>query len=160
MRFNTLDYADSDKVSRESKLEYIPINSQLREEIVFRIYLTHLQLQDEYYQFSHLTEDSTTIFNHMRTIGRPYEFKDRTHLQITYEFDLTLYRIDRDVYSLLDLIGDLGGLAEGIFIILTIILGFVTFNNFDHFLIGYLYGKHNEDKRLVPLADKNTRLCR
>ena len=106
-----------------------------------------------------MTEDETTIFSLKRSIGRPYEFKDRTQFQITYEFDLTLYRIDRDVYSLLDLIGDLGGLAEGIFIILTIILGFVTFNNFDHFLIGYLYGKHDENKRLVPLTNKNTRIC-
>ena len=160
MRFNTLEYAENGKISREAKLVYIPINSQLREEIVYQVQLTNLQLQDEYYQFSHLTEDETTIFNHFRTVGRPYEFKDRMHVQVTFEFDLTLYRIDRDVYSLLDLIGDLGGLAEGLFIILAIILGLLTFNDFDHFLIEHLYGKYDEQKVLVPLTDDDTRLCR
>ena len=81
-------------------------------------------------------------------------------MQVTFEFDLTLYRIDRDVYSILDLIGDLGGLAEGLFIILAIILGLLTFNDFDHFLIEHLYGKHDEHKKLVPLKDDNTRFCR
>ena len=81
-------------------------------------------------------------------------------MQVTFEFDLTLYRIDREVYSLFDLIGDLGGLAEGLFIILAIILGSLTFNNFDHFLIEHLYGKHDENKKLVPLKNDNTRLCR
>ena len=52
MRFNTLEYSNSDKVSYESRLEYIPMNSQLREEIVYQVQLTQLQLQDEYYQFS------------------------------------------------------------------------------------------------------------
>ena len=81
-------------------------------------------------------------------------------MQVTFEFDLTLYRIDRDVYSMLDLIGDLGGLAEGLTIILAIILSFATFNNFDHFLIEYLYGKHDESQKIVPLRDNKTRLCR
>ena len=107
-----------------------------------------------------MTEDETTIFSFRKTIGRPYEFKDLTQMQVTFEFDLTLYRIDRDVYSMLDLIGDLGGLAEGLFIILAIILSSVTFNNFDHFLIEYLYGKHDESQNLVPLRDNKTRLCR
>ena len=43
-------------------------------------------------------------------------------MQVTFEFDLTLYRIDRDVYSLLDWVGDVGGLNEGLFIIFKVIL--------------------------------------
>ena len=49
MRFNTREYSSNDKISRESKLEYIPMNSQLREEIVYRVQLTQLQLQDKFY---------------------------------------------------------------------------------------------------------------
>lgn len=44
-------------------------------------------------------------------------------MQITFEFDLTLYRVDRDVYSILDWVGDLGGLSEGLIIMFTILLG-------------------------------------
>ena len=75
------------------------------------------------------------IFNHKHTINRPYEFTDNVHLQITFELELTQYRVDRDVYSMLDWIGDVGGLNEGLTIILTLILGFLRFNELDHFLI-------------------------
>ena len=72
------------------------------------------------------------------------EFEDVfQQFSVVLEFDLTLYRIDRDVYSILDFIGDLGGLAEGFYIILKILLGFLTYNNFEHFLIEFLYGKYD-----------------
>ena len=57
------------------------------------------------------------------------------HFQLTYEFDLNLYRIDRDAYSILDLIGDIGGLAEGLFLIIGAIIGLITYKKFDHFMI-------------------------
>ena len=83
---------------------------------------------------------------------RPLEIGDPLlHLSVAFEFDLTLYRIDRDVYSILDFIGDLGGLAEGFYIMLQILLSFVTFNNFEHFLIEFLYGKYDTQGTLVPL---------
>ena len=66
---------------------------------------------------------------------RPYEFEDRVHTQLTFEFDLTLWRVDRDVYSLLDWIGDIGGLNEGIFVGLTVLLTFFQFHRFDHYMI-------------------------
>ena len=152
MRFNTRDYAPNDKISREGKLDYIPINTQMREEVVYQVQLTQLQLQDEYYQFSQITEDQQTIFSNKQSWRRPLEFEDVSlHLSVTFEFDLTLYRIDRDVYSILDFIGDLGGLAEGFYIILWVLLSIATYNNFEHFLIEFLYGKYDTQGALVPL---------
>jgi hypothetical protein len=81
-------------------------------------------LQDAYYQFSELTEDDRRIFKNTHVYSRPYEFFDNVHMQITFEFDLNLYRVDRDVYSMLDWVGDLGGLSEGIIVMLTILLNF------------------------------------
>lgn len=46
-----------------------------------------------------------------------------------------MHRIDRDVYSILDWIGDVGGLREGLFIIFSIVQGFLNFNTFEHFMI-------------------------
>jgi len=82
----------------------------MREEIVYAIELTDLRLQDTYYQFSALTEDDRQIFSIQSRKNRPYEFPDNVHMQVTFEFDLDLHRIDRDVYSILDWIGDMGGL--------------------------------------------------
>ena len=48
------------------------------------------------------------------------------HVAVVFEFDLNLYRIDREAYNMLDWLGDLGGLKEALTIILTFI--FVVFN--------------------------------
>ena len=76
---------------------------------------------------------------------RPYEFTDNVHIQVTFEFDLTLYRVDRDVYSVLDWVGDVGGLYEGVYLILYVILLFTQFHDFEHFLIEYLFIKSEDE---------------
>ena len=90
-------------------------------------------------------------------MSRPYEFKDRVHLQITFEFDLNLYRVDRDVYSILDWVGDMGGLNEGLYLGLKVILIFFQFSEFDHFLIQRLYSKQTENKKLKSAVFFDTR---
>ena len=72
---------------------------------------------------------------------RPYEFPDLVHLQITFEFDLALYRIDRDVYSIIDWVGDVGGLNEGLLIVCSGILAILNFNKFNHFMAERLFRK-------------------
>ena len=79
-RFSTHTYGYEDKVSKETRLTWIPINTQVREEIVNKVYLTDLRLQDTYYQFSALTEDDRRIFNNRYEMIRPYEFVDNIHL--------------------------------------------------------------------------------
>ena len=73
---------------------------------------------------------------------RPYEFKDRVHLQVSYEFDLTLHRIDRDVYSILDWIGDVGGLNEGLFLFFSVILAYFQYFDFENFLVDRLFRQY------------------
>ena len=73
---------------------------------------------------------------------RPYEFPDSVHLQVSYEFDLTLHRIDRDVYSILDWIGDVGGLNEGLFLFFSVILAYFQFYDLENFLVDRLFRQH------------------
>ena len=56
-----------------------------------------------------MTEVESYIFAIKPLTMRPYEYFDDVHIAITFEFDLNLYRIDRDTYSLLDWLGDIGG---------------------------------------------------
>ena len=49
MRFSTTEYDDDTKISEESRLVWIPITSKLRQEAVYQIKLTDLELQDKYY---------------------------------------------------------------------------------------------------------------
>lgn len=68
-------------------------------------------------------------------------------MQITFEFDLTLYRVDREVYSILDWVGDIGGLTEGLFVIFSMLLNFAQFNYFQHYMIEDLYKKKPKHKK-------------
>ena len=57
------------------------------------------------------------MFKIYEEMKRPYEFEDNVHIQVTFEFDLDLIVIDRQVYSFLDWLGDIGGLGEACFFI-------------------------------------------
>ena len=48
---------------------------------------------------------------------------------------MNYYRIDRDVYNLFDLLGDIGGLYEAFSVICEAILYFTNFKMFENFLV-------------------------
>ena len=51
-RFISQEYETERKIKKETRVEWVPINSQMREEVVYKVQLTELELQDQYYQFS------------------------------------------------------------------------------------------------------------
>ena len=67
------------------------------------------------------------------------------HFAIAYEFDLNMYRIDREVYNLLDWLGDLGGLKEALMIVLGFMFGLFNYHAFEDYLVSQLY--KSETKR-------------
>lgn len=62
------------------------------------------------------TQEDFNVFKIHHTKNRPYEYKNDVHIQVTFEFDLDLTVINRQVYSFLDWLGDTGGLGEALFI--------------------------------------------
>ena len=70
---------------------------------------------------------------------RPYEYFDDAHIAITYEFDLNLYRIDRETYNLIDCLGDIGGLQSAVTFILGIMFSLFTYHTFEDYLVSQLY---------------------
>ena len=70
---------------------------------------------------------------------RPYEFSNNVHISVTFEVDLDLQVIDRQVYNILDWIGDVGGLGEGCFFISYTILGIIHFGALDNMIISELF---------------------
>ena len=66
---------------------------------------------------------------------RPYEYYDDVHTAITYEFDLNLYRIDRETYNLLDCLGDIGGLQSALMFLLGLIFSLFTYHAFEDRLV-------------------------
>ena len=74
----------------------------------------------------------------------PYDFFDSVHMAITFEFDMTLYEMERTAYNMLDWIGDIGGLEAALLILFGAFYGFVHFKSFDNFLVQKLYRTNEE----------------
>ena len=117
----------------------------MRTEIANLIVTTELDLQDVLIQFGHLTEDNIdiTIVKEFQT--RPYEVDDDIWTSILYERDLDYHRVDREVYSILDWLGDIGGLYEAMSLICAGILYLFNFMSYDNYLVSELFKKENDD---------------
>lgn len=79
------------------------------------------------------------IFDILRTVTRPYQFKDNIQYTLSYEMSLNLRTYDREVYNFLDWLGDLGGLYDGIRGIFMIFLGVMTYQRYDTYMVSRLY---------------------
>ena len=77
-----------------------------------------------------ITEVEGAIFNIKEHAIRPYEYFDQVHTAVVFEFDLNLYRIDREAYNMLDWLGDIGGLKEALTIILTFVFAVFNYHTF------------------------------
>ena len=71
--------------------------------------------------------------------SRPYEFPNNVHVSVTYELDLDLTVIDRQAYSVLDWLGDIGGLTEAIFFISGTFLILFNYRKFESMMVSYLF---------------------
>ena len=86
-------------------------------------------------QLGQLTEEESSIFGISWYSIRPYEYSDDVHTILTYEFDLDMSVINRDTYTSLNLLGDIGGLAEGVYIIFGFIVVLFNYNTFEDYLV-------------------------
>ena len=142
-RFNQEDYTDN-KVVRESVFTWFPIKSTSREEIVNEITIEELQLQNSPFQFSDLTEVETELFSIKKVGTRPYEFDDKIHHSISYEMNLDLLATDRELYSILDWIGDLGGLYDGLKLFFVALISFFNYNLYSSYMVAQLFMTQRE----------------
>ena len=70
---------------------------------------------------------------------RPYEMNDKVHIRISYERDLNKTVIERTVYGILDMLGDVGGLTEALFSIGLVLISFFQYQVFENYLVSQLY---------------------
>ena len=96
--------------------------------------------------------DPERVFKIGEFTKRPFEFSNSVHISVTFEVDLDLQVIDRQVYNILDWIGDVGGLGEGCFFISYTILGIIHFGALDNMIISELFDKDG-DLMNIPYVD-------
>ena len=128
------------KINKESRTIWLPINSQIREDVVFKVDISDLQLQDKIWQWGTWTVQIVeNIFSVLQVGMRPYEFPNNVHVSVTFELNLNLRVIERQVYSVLDWLGDIGGLGEAAFFLGTMFLAIFHYGKFDSMMIRELF---------------------
>ena len=70
---------------------------------------------------------------------RPYEFPDLVHWTISYEMHLNIRTYDREVYNVLDWIGDIGGLLDGLRLLFALAVAVLTYKKYQTFMVAQLY---------------------
>ena len=68
------------------------------------------------------------------------------HVQVTFELDLDFTVTDRQVYSVLDWLGDIGGLVESLFFIGGIVLMIFNYTHYDLLMVRKLFRVRSKDK--------------
>ena len=87
---------------------------------------------------------------------RPYEYFDDVHIAVVFEFDLNLYRVDREAYNLLDWLGGIGGLKGALTIILSFIFVVFNYHTFEDYLVSHLYkSETSRDRAARRMKDEN-----
>ena len=58
---------------------------------------------------------------------------------MSYELDLNLYSISREVYNALDMLGDIGALQYALFLIFSFLLTILNFQKMDNYLVSEMF---------------------
>ena len=96
-------------------------------------------MQDSILNYGVIKDKNIRIFTFHQERSRPYEFKNNVHISVTFEVDLNLRVIEREVYTIIDWMGDIGGLGEAYFFISWSILSLIHFEAVDNMIIRELF---------------------
>lgn len=105
-----------EKYKEESVMTWNIISPQLRYQVYNRVSITRLDLNDNYASLE--THDIIDIFDVRRDASRLYDNDDNVQFGLVYELDDDLLVISRNVYGMLDLLADLGGLSKTLYLLL------------------------------------------
>ena len=90
------------------------------------------------------------LIKHKETM--PYEFNDNVWLSITFEMSLDLITYEREVYTFLMLLSDIGGLAGALITLMSLFMTLWNFKAFDNYLVSKLF----RVKRQLASINKHT----
>ena len=65
----------------------------------------------------------------------PYEWKDNVWVSVTVEIDFNLTVIERKIYTLFELLSDIGGLSQILSLMGAILVSAWNYNSFDNMMV-------------------------
>lgn len=127
-------------IVKGTDIKWLPIQTQVQQEVPFKIVREEVLLQDEIVEFDDLTQlENSNLFKFERMPARPFEFFEEDVMGVGIELDLDLRRIERSNYSLLDVLADVGGLSSVLTVFASGLLAVINVNNNYGQLVKKLY---------------------
>jgi len=93
-------------------------------------------------------EERQDLFIVKRKETMPYEFSDNVWLSITFEMSLDVVEYEREVYTFLMMLSDIGGLAGALVTLLSLFMALWNFKAFDNYLVSKLYRVLRQDEAI------------
>ena len=104
------------------------------------IQVQEIQSQDSLYIHAYeITQEIFNAFNIVIQQTRPYEYPDDVHFTINYEMNRNLFKFDREVYTALDWIGNVGGLYDGLGLFFGLCVVVCNYNYYSNYMISNLF---------------------
>ena len=140
IRFSSDDFFHNAAI-KESKIEYLLVNTQIRQTLPYKIDSTELELQDfdVIMLDKHTRIEMTELFRVTKQAVISYERTDNTWFSISFERNLNLMTYQRTVYTLFELLSDIGGFSGLLYSICAMITFAWNFNSFENFMVQRLF---------------------
>ena len=85
----------------------------------------------------------------------PYEKFDNTWISITFEMDLNLNTYERNVFTLFDMLSDIGGLSGILMTSFSIFMAVWNFHAFDNMMVSALFKEKKTREEMQILNTKS-----
>ena len=155
IRFDSTKW-EEESIVKESLLSWIPIATQTQQEFPFQVARTLLNLQDKFINLDEITElEDSGMFNLKQAPSKPFEFNEIDMQAVSFQINLDMTIIDREIISVLDVLSDIGGLDGTLVLIVGLLLSILNYNAIGNYMVANLYkasesgGKVSKFKRAL-----------
>ena len=139
IRFDATKYGEK-SIVREASTSWLNILSKNTRSIAMKVTKTLTDLQDLYIDLDELTEyQNDSLITYEMVNSREYEGDPNDLVIITLEMNLDKIYIKRLSYGFLDVLSDIGGIAQAFTAAATLILSIFNYQNIEKFLASKLF---------------------
>ena len=133
------------RLKEVAKFQWHPIDANVNQETSLYFNMNEVIFQDSFFQFGFNEEESQEFFTITPHTVRPAVLNDNVIQQIRFEMNLDRTMYYRQVYSVLEYLGDVGGLNEALQFIIYGVLFFTRFQPINVILIRRLFSYEGEN---------------
>lgn len=121
-------------------VRWMYVNTQMQEQIPFKISKQSVSLQDMHFDLDSMTEISdNSIFYIEQMPKRSFEKERYVQVDITIEMNLDHVIVERSHYTFLDVLSDVGGVQSMTMSGFALILSLSNYNHFDNNMVIQLF---------------------